>query len=81
MSKPLKESTATHLPGTDTLTLTSTELVAATEPDFDEHAWKSIEPMMRFGVRLAGTLFCGVLILAFFLVPFALLANGWTPSP
>jgi hypothetical protein len=50
-------------------------------PAVDEHAWSRLDPMIRLGVGLAGVMFCGVMVLAFFLVPYALITNGWTPSP
>lgn len=60
----------------------STELQVELDSELTGHEndWNEIDPLMRFGVRVAGTLFIGVLILAFFLVPYALFTNGWTPS-
>jgi hypothetical protein len=61
---------------------TSTELELELQAELTGHEndWSEIDPLMRFGVRVAGTLFIGVLILAFFLVPYALFTHGWTPS-
>jgi hypothetical protein len=78
MSTLLKEPTATHAPSDGALAAGNG---ASPEGAFDEHHWSYLDPLMQLGVRLAGTLFCGVIVLAFFLVPYALLSNGWTPSP
>lgn len=53
------------------------------DPDddgIDAHAWKQLDPLVRFGAVLAAVLFAGVIIEGIFLVPYALLNTGWTPG-
>lgn len=60
---------------------TDTELMLQSALTGHEDDWSELDPLQRFGVRVAGTLFVGVIILGAFLVPYTLLSNGWTPSP
>jgi hypothetical protein len=56
----------------------STEHSAA--PVDDEHRWSDLDPLVKFGVALAGILFCLVVLEGVLLVPYALIGHGWTPG-
>ena len=56
----------------------STERSAA--PVDDEHRWLDLDPLVKFGVALAGVLFCLVVLEGCLLVPYALIGHGWTPG-
>lgn len=46
----------------------------------DQHRWRDLDPLVKFGVGLGAILFCGVILEGLFLVPYALIENGWTPG-
>ena len=46
----------------------------------NEHRWSDLDPLVKFGVALAGILFCLVVLEACLLVPYALISHGWTPG-
>jgi hypothetical protein len=41
------------------------------------HGWSELDPLIKFGVALAGLLFLGVIVEGALLVPYALITNGW----
>lgn len=49
-------------------------------PVDDQHRWSDLDPLVRFGVLLAGLLFVGVIVEGALLVPYALITHGWTPG-
>ncbi|GAA0623566.1 hypothetical protein GCM10009547_28300 [Sporichthya brevicatena] len=46
----------------------------------DQHRWRDLDPLVKLGVGLGAVLFCGVILEGLFLVPYALIENGWTPG-
>ena len=49
-------------------------------PADDDHRWSDLDPLVKFGVALAGALFCLVVLEGVLLVPYALITHGWTPG-
>jgi hypothetical protein len=49
-------------------------------PADDDHRWSDLDPLVKFGVALAGVLFCLVVLEGVLLVPYALITHGWTPG-
>lgn len=47
------------------------------EPVGSGHGWSELDPLIKFGVALAGLLFVGVIVEGALLVPYALITNGW----